>query len=138
MSEALPKLIFWIGIGQLCVPIASLIVPARLNWRAEFQKLSRLHRQLYWTYGGYTLMSIITLGLICTFNAEELAAGSGLARAFCTYGAVFWGVRLSLQAVLDVRPHLTAWWLTLGYHTLTVLFLTFTVVYIIGALHAVS
>ncbi len=133
MIEALPRLIFWIGVGQLCVPIASLIVPARLNWRGEFQKLSRLHRQLYWVYGGYTLMSIVMLGLICTFNARELAAGSGLARAFCTYGAIFWGVRLSLQAVLDARPHLTVWWLTLGYHTLSVLFLTFTLVYIIGA-----
>ena len=50
------------------------------------------------------------------------------------YGAVFWGVRLCLQAVFDVKPHLTAWWLTAGYHTLTVLFLSFTAVYGYAAL----
>jgi hypothetical protein len=31
--------------------------------------------------------------------------------------------------VFDVEEHLTAWWLRLGYHGLTVLFLFFTAVY---------
>ena len=43
-------------------------------------------------------------------------------------------LRLGLQAVFDVKPHLTAWWLKLGYHTLTVLFLFFTAVYSYAAL----
>jgi hypothetical protein len=38
-------------------------------------------------------------------------------------------VRLGLQAVFDVTPHLTAWWLKVGYHLLTGLFLFFTAVY---------
>jgi hypothetical protein len=42
---------------------------------------------------------------------------------------VFWGVRLALQAVFDVRPHLSAWWLATGYHALTVLFLFFAAAY---------
>jgi len=66
--------------------------------------------------------------------ADELAGGSRLARAVCAYGAAFWGVRLSLQAVFDVKPHLTAWWLTAGNHTLTVLFACFTAVYAYAAL----
>ena len=37
--------------------------------------------------------------------------------------------RADLQAVFDVKPHLTARWLTAGYHLLTVLFLCFTLVY---------
>ena len=31
--------------------------------------------------------------------------------------------------MFTVKPYRTAWWLTLGYHALTVLFLTFTGVY---------
>jgi len=84
---------------------------------------------MYWTYGGYVVLGIITLGVISLACADELAAGSRLARMVCGYGAVFWGVRLGLQAVFDVKPHLTAWWLKAGYHTLSVLFLCFTAVY---------
>jgi hypothetical protein len=47
---------------------------------------------------------------------------------------VFWGIRVVLQAVLDVKEHLTAWWLTAGYHALTVLFVYFTAVYAWAAL----
>jgi hypothetical protein len=42
-------------------------------------------------------------------------------------------VRLGLQAVLNVKPHLTTWWLAAGYLTLTVLFLCFTAVYAYAA-----
>ena len=134
MRETLPGLIFAAGIGQLCVLVASALVPRRLNWRGEFAKLSRLHRQMYWVYGGYVVLSIIALGLISIVNARELAAGSRLARSVCAYNAVFWAVRLSLQPVLDVKEHLVAWWLTAGYHLLTLLFISFTVIYGLAAL----
>jgi hypothetical protein len=118
------------GIGQLCILIASSLVPLKLNWKKDLASLPTLHRQMYWTYGGYVVMSIIFLGLVSILCADELAAGSRLAKAFCIYGGLFWGVRLALQAVFDAKPHLTARWLKLGYHTLTVLFVFFTVVYV--------
>ena len=73
--------------------------------------LSRLHRQMYWVYGGYVVLAIAAFGLISLFNAVELAAGSGLARWVCGYNAVFWGVRLVLQGIFDVeKEHLSSWW----------------------------
>jgi hypothetical protein len=63
-----------------------------------------------------------------------LANGSGLARGVSGYIAAFWGIRLALQWVFDVREHLNTWWLKLGYHTLTVLFIGFTVIYGYAAL----
>jgi hypothetical protein len=122
------------GAGQLSILIASSLVPFKLQFKRDLASLPALHRQLYWTYGGYVVMGIITLGVISLTCADELAAGSRLARALCIYGMLFWGIRLSLQAVLDVKSHLTAWWLTAGYHTLTVLFLFFTLVYGFAAL----
>jgi hypothetical protein len=89
---------------------------------------------MYWVYGGYVVLSIVAFGLICLCNANELADGSRLARAFCGYVAVFWGVRLVLQAVLDVRGHLTCWWLRWGYRGLTVLFFAFTAIFAWSAL----
>jgi len=137
METLLPSLLFLVGAGQLCVLVASSLVPFRLNWREEFKTLPRLHRQLYWVYGGYVVLSIIALGVMTLLNYRALAAGTLLARSLCTYAAVFWGVRLSLQAVLDAGPHLTAWWLRLGYHTLTILFTFFTLVYAWAALFPV-
>jgi hypothetical protein len=126
-------LIFAAGIGQLCVLIASALVPQRLNWRTELAKLPRLHRQMHWVYGGYVVLSIIALGVISLVNARELAGGSRLARSVCAYIAIFWAVRLSLQPVLDVKEHLTTWWLTAGYHLLTLLFICFTLIYAAAA-----
>ena len=134
MQAYLPNLLFIAGIGQLFVLVASALVPIRLNWRDELQSLSRLHRQMYWVYGGYVVLAITSLALISVFNARELASGSGLARALCGYIAVFWGVRLSLQFALDVKQHVGTWWLKLGYGLLTVLFTYFTIVYLWAAL----
>jgi len=134
MRNVLPTLIMLAGAGQLSVLVASALVPIRLKWRTQFDVLPRLHRQLYWVYGGFTLLSIIALGLISLTNAHELASGSRLARSVCAYLAIFWGIRLSLQAVLDVKEHLTAWWLIAGECVLTILFIYFTTVFTIATL----
>jgi hypothetical protein len=129
MNELLPRILFLAGIGQLSVLAGAALVPFRLHWREAFRPLGRLHRQMYWVYGGYAVMSIIALGLITTFNAQALAEGTMLARSVCLYATIFWGVRLTLVAVLDVKEHLTTWWLTAGYWLLTVLFTFFTITF---------
>lgn len=131
MDDAtLTVLIRCAGVGQLGVLIASALVPVQLNWKEEFVHLSKLNRQLFWVYGGYIVLSIVSLGLICLFNAEELASGTQLSRFVCGYIVLFWGVRLMLQFfVFDVKEHLTKWWLTVGYHALTVVFLSLTVLF---------
>jgi len=133
-QEWLPILIFMAGAGQLGILIASALVPFQLKWKAELRVLSRLHRQMYWIYGGYVVLAIAAFGLICLFNANELANGSGLARGICGYIAIFWGVRLALQWVLDVEAQLSTGWLRLGYHLLTILFAGFTLLFGFAAL----
>lgn len=133
-TDALTRLVFAAGVAQLGVLVASAMVPFRLNWRTELSPLSRLHRQMYWVYGGYVVMSIVAFALLSILNARELAGGSGLARGVCFYIAVFWGIRVALQAVFDVKDHLTAWWLKAGYFVLTVLFATLTIVYAYAAI----
>jgi hypothetical protein len=132
--ELLSTLIWLAGAGQLLVLIASAQVPFRLNWREIVARLPKLHQQMYWTYGGYIVLAIVGQGLVSLLCAGELAAGSSLARGVCGYIAVFWGIRLALQRVLDVKEHLTAWWLRAGYYLLTALFAFFTAVYAVGAL----
>lgn len=128
-TELLSKLIFGCGVVHFCILTASALVPIRLKWKEEFRSLSRLHAQMYWVYGGYVVLSIVAFGLISLFNSVELAAGSRLARSFCGYVAVFWAIRVSLQPVLAVEEHLKTWWLRLGYHSLTVVFVCFTLTF---------
>jgi hypothetical protein len=137
-TDLLARLIFLAGVGQLGVLIASALVPFRLNWRTELQSLSRLHRQMYWVYGGYVVLSIVAFALLSLVHARELARGSGLARGVCAYIAVFWGVRVALQGVFDTSAHLTTWWLKAGYHALTILFAALTILYGWAALGVAS
>ena len=133
MTFTLSDAIRLAGLGQLLVLVASALVPFRMNWRAELKSLSRLHRQMYWVYGGYVVLSIVAFALISLFNANELASHTPLARAVSAYIAVFWGLRLALQWFFDVKPHLSAWWLRAGYLALTALFAGFTAVYAAAA-----
>jgi hypothetical protein len=135
MTLDLASAIFYTGIGQLSVLVASALVPVRLNWNTTLASLPQLVRQLFWVYGGYVVLSIVSLGTICLLNSQELASGSWLARSFCTYVAAFWGIRLSLQPVLAAKPFLTTWWLRAGYHLLTILFATFALIHLWSALH---
>jgi hypothetical protein len=134
MNDYLPVFITVAGACHFGILIASALVPIRLKWKQDLAVLPRLHRQMYWVYGGYVVLSIVAFGLISLFNGREMAGGSTLARFVCGYIAVFWGIRVSLQAVFDVKEHLSAWWLKVGYHTLTVLFAGFTLIYGYAAL----
>jgi len=125
--------ILLIGFAQLGVLVASALVPFQLNWREALRPLPKLHRQMYLVYGGYVVLGILALGLTCIFCAEQLAQGSPLARAFCIYGASFWGIRLALQGVFDAKPFLTKWWTIAGYHLLSAIFILCTAVYIWAA-----
>jgi len=133
MIPSLHDLLFLAGLAQLGVLAASAMVPIQLKWHETFRSLPKLHRQLIWVYGGYIVFSILALAIICLVHARELASGSGLARAFCVYGMCFWGIRLALQGVFEVKPYLTSGWLKAGYHALTAVFVFLVIVYGWGA-----
>jgi hypothetical protein len=133
MHDLLIPLIRLAGVAQLGILVAAALVPFQLKWKSELARLSRLNRQMHWVYGGYIVLSIIAFALISIFHAEELASRSGLARGVCIYIAVFWGIRVVLQFVFDVREHLATWWLKLGYHALTLLFIALTALYGLAA-----
>ena len=97
MHETLGHVIFVAGLAHFAILIASALVPIRLNWKDDLATLPRLHRQLFWVYGGYIVLAIVALGLISIVGAAELAAETLLARLVCGYIAVFWGIRLGLQ-----------------------------------------
>jgi hypothetical protein len=133
-TELLSHAIFAAGLAQASVLIASVHVPTALRWREELRSLPHLHRQMHWVYGGYVVLSIVAFAAISVTNARELAEGGAVARALCAYIAVFWGIRLGLQAMFDLRPYLTTPIKRAGATVLTILFALLTVVYGVAAL----
>ena len=128
-TDLMPQLIFAAGLAQASILVASAQVPSVLRWREELRPLPRLHRQMHWVYSGYVVLSIVAFAAISVTNARELAGGGALARAMCAYIAVFWGIRLGLQAVFDLRPYLTTPVQRVASGALTFLFAVLTLVY---------
>ena len=123
------------GVLQLGILIGSALVPNVLDWRSELAPLSKLLRQLIWVHGAFIVLVIAGFGLLAIVEAGSLAGGSSLARGTSGLIAVFWGARLLIQfTVFDASPHLTRWWLRLGYHSLTVAFAYLAVVFGLAAL----
>ena len=110
--------------------LAGALLPRVLNWRTELRSVSPLSRHIIWVHGAFVVMMIVGFGVLSLLNAPALAAGSLLARSLCAFVALFWFTRLMIQLFLfDARPYLTNWFLTAGYHGLTVLFGYFSIVY---------
>ena len=118
------------GVLHFTILIASALVPRIFDWPRELALLSPFLRRLFWVYGVFIVLTIIGFGTITLLNAPALAGSSPLARMMCGFIAVFWLARLAVQFfVFDPRPYLTHWFLTAGYHGLTLVFLFLVAVY---------
>jgi len=101
-----------------------------LNWKTELTKLNDLSRHIIWTHGGYVWLTILAFGLVSVFFPEHLVSNHPLGIAISGFIAIFWGIRLFIQFFgFDAKPHLSNYWLKLGFHGLTLAFAYFTLVY---------
>lgn len=137
MTIDLPLLIRVGGFLQWSVLIASALVPFALDWKHAFAPLPRLLRQMFWTYGAYVVIAILFNGLVCVLAPNELAT-TFLGQLVCGYIAVFWTVRLALQAVFDTKPFLTNRIFWFGdVFILTGLFLVLSAIFIVATFRLV-
>src|SRR5205085_8788253 len=108
------------GAVHFGILIASALTPGVLEWRRHLAVLPALLRQLFWVYGSFIVLVIVSFGTISLTHPAALASGEPLARAMCGMIATFWAARLAVQwFVFDATPYLTNAVLKLGYHTLT-------------------
>ena len=124
------------GLVQFGILIASASTPGVLEWRRHLAGLPALLRQLFWVYGGFIVLVILSFGTISLAHPGALASGEPLARAMCGMIALFWSARLAVQwFVFDATPFLTNAFLKFGYHALTVAFLALALIYGSAAIH---
>jgi len=124
------------GLGHFAILAASALVPKVLDWKTALKPLPPFLRTLFWVYGIFIVLTIISFGILTLLHAGAMAHGEPVARSVAAVIAVFWGARLMVQLfVFDVRPYLTNVWLKLGDHLLTLAFLFFTIIYATAAAH---
>jgi hypothetical protein len=118
------------GVLHFVILIASALTPRVLDWRANLATLHPFLRRLFWVYGSFIVLVIISFGALSLVRADELASDAPLARSVCAIIAIFWLARLAVQFfVFDARPFLTTTFLRIGYHGLTLLFIALVLIY---------
>ena len=118
------------GVLHFAILLASALTPCALDWRKNLAPLHPFLRRLFWVYGAFIVLVIVNFGALTLTHADAMAAGLPMARALCTFIALFWLARLGVQFfVFDPGPFLANWFYKIGYHGLTVVFAYFVVVY---------
>ena len=132
--NALEMLLIVAGLLHFGLTWPAVLVPKVLDWRHDLAHVSAMSRHVIWVHGGFIVLVNLSFGVLSITMAGPLASGEPLARAVCGMIAVYWTSRLALQlGLFDAREHLTTWWMTAGYHGLTLMFTYFAVVYWIAA-----
>jgi hypothetical protein len=124
------------GLLHFVILIASAMTPRVLDWRANLATLRPFLRRLFWVYGFFIVLTIVSFGTLTLVRVDELASDTPLARSICAVIAIFWLARLMVQFfVFDARPFLTTTFRRVGYHGLTLLFGVLVFIYGCAALN---
>jgi hypothetical protein len=124
------------GLLHFVILIASAMTPRVLDWRGNLAGLDPFLRRLFWVYGFFIVLVIVSFGIVTLFHADELASNASLPRAVCAIIAIFWLARLIVQFfIFDARVFLTTTFLRVGYHGLTLLFSALVFIYGSAALN---
>jgi len=134
MTITLTLLLRIAGALHLVLMGAGLLMPRVVRMRWHLATLPPFIRQLFWVYYSFIALCLVSFSVITIAFADTLAAGGNLARALCTFFAVFWTLRLIAGTfVFDMRPYLTNRYRRLGYHALNLVFAYLPVVYLLAA-----
>ena len=64
------------GAMHFGILIASALTPFALDWKTLLSPLPKLLRQMFWVYGGFIVLVIISFGTLTLLHAPAMAAGS--------------------------------------------------------------
>ena len=126
------SLALWLaGAGHFAVLIASFQVPYRLRWKEDLAKLTPFNRRLMWVYGGFTVYTILSFGVLTLLLHDEMLHGERAALALSAFIGIYW----LLRVVVDFTYFEHADWpkgraFVVGHVLLTLLFVFLLVTYL--------
>lgn len=96
--DRLLSLALWLaGVGHFCILAASFQVPSRLGWKEDLGKLTPFNRKLMWTYGGFTVLTIVAFGILTLALHDEMLKGDKAAIALAAFISVYWTSRICVD-----------------------------------------
>ena len=126
----LKTLVFFAGVGQLCLVIVSLVIPRVLRWGEDVAQLRPLTRQVFWTYAAYIWCTNLFFGIVSVTMPAELVSGSPVSSALSGFIAIYWGARVGIQfAYFDRSDAPQGLVFVVGEWLLVGLFIILTAVY---------
>ncbi len=132
MIDKLLSMALWLaGLGHFCVLIASFQVPSRLGWKSDLAKLTPFNRKLMWTYGGFTVLTILAFGTLTLTLHNEMLRGDRAALGLAAFIGVFWAARVTADAAYFRHtdwPQGTSF--VVGHILLTTLFVSLAATYL--------
>lgn len=118
------------GCGHFLVLCASFQVPSRLGWAEELPRLRPLNRKLLWVYGAFIVLVIAAFGVLTLLLREEMVRGDRAAVALAAFIAVWWTLRILVDAaVFEHRDWPEGPEFVVGHALLTTLFVALAAVY---------
>lgn len=94
-AEHLFSWALWLaGAGHFVILVASAQVPTRLRWKEDLAKLTPFNRKLMWTYGGFTVLTIIAFGILTLALHAELLRGDRAALGLASFIGIYWATRI--------------------------------------------
>jgi alginate O-acetyltransferase complex protein AlgI len=125
-------LALWLAaLGHFCILAASFQVPTRLGWRQELSLLRPFNRKLMWTYGGFTVLTIVAFGTLSIVLHDELLQGDRAALALAAFIGIYWTCRVAVDAVyFDHRDWPKGAAFVVGHVMLTALFVSLAATYL--------
>lgn len=131
MTVLLSAALWLAGIGHFCLLGASFQVPARLGWKEDLAKLQPFNRKLMWTYGAFTVLTIVSFGALTLGLHDELLRGDRAALGLAAFIALYWIGRILVDALyFDHRDWPAGKGFVLGHVFLTSLFIALATTYV--------
>ena len=97
--DSLLNVALWLAaVGHLCVLGASFQVPYRLGWKEDLPKLTPFNRKLFYVYGGFTVLTIFSFGVLTFLLHGEMLRGERAATALAVFIAIYWTARIGVDA----------------------------------------
>jgi len=122
--------IYAAALGHLVVLIASVQAPARLGWKQDIPKLTRFNQKVFWVYGFYILLCIVSFAALTWRLHDSFLAGEPAARCIAAFIAIFWTVRVLVDVFwYDHRDWPQGNALVAGHALVTSLFCTLAAIY---------
>jgi hypothetical protein len=91
-------LFLWLaGLVQVAIAGANFLLPQRLNYKENLERVSPIIRQIFFVHSAYIVFVLLLFASISFGFAAELTSGRGLGRFLAAGMMIFWLCRVPLQ-----------------------------------------